>query len=263
MYDCVMLNSILAEINQTAYCYGEEDRVLLQEMLECINQKFGTDYHYLAEIASILIPGASEIVLCYFDRFQSESVRGYLTGQLAFDKPPDCDIILYKGYLRFKNSDMYISRNWKPSPAHIHSRYDNALRRLRPRRLRKELSELAECPRDVVYLPFTTRMAASWKLPSFEKLIRRYFSAMTIPAQEFGLSEDMEDSYPQLPFMREQLLFSAISWATYYPTEENESSLRALLTDKDPNVQAAAQKALNNLLVRRGIEDKKHNIDFT
>lgn len=237
-------DQIYKEQHQIDYLYDSGDRALLQELFSCLNRTLGSDYHYLAEIAYQCVPGGSSIVQSFFDRFSSEGVRAYLLPQLLLDKPLSCDKAVYNGYLRFKNSDAYIAEKGTPAPAHIYASYDNAFKALKPKRLQNELICFANCPRDVVYLPFTMKMVASWRPPDFEKLIIRYLSATKMTQREFGGSID---SLPNLDYMRKQVLFTAISCAAFYPSERIIELLQGFLNDEDENIRFSSQKALKKI----------------
>ena len=247
MYRQFIQYQISQEIAKTDFFYDEADGNLLREMFEKMNRQCGSNYHYLAEIAYHLTPGASQIVLEYFDRFHSEGVRAFLLPQLLYDKNvPDARIIL-DGYLRFKSSPDYISGKDQPAPLYISARYDNALKKLKPKKLKAGLEELVVCPRDVVYLPFTMKMLASWKSSAVEMQLSRYFDPMTIPTQEFGLPEDSAHFFPPVSSMRKELLYYAIACSVYYPSDENITNVQKLLVSDDQNLRLAAQKAMNRL----------------
>ena len=247
MYTRFIQYQIDQEIAKTEYVYDEADGALLREMFEKMNCQCGSSYHYLAEIVFHLTPGASWIVLEYFERFHSEGVRAFLLPQLLYDKNlPDARIIL-DGYLRFKNSPDYISGKDKPAPVYISASYDSALKKLKPKKLKAELEALVAYPRDVVYLPFTMRMLASWRSPVVEQQLRRYFDPTTISVQEFGLPEDSAHFFPPVSSMRKELLFFAIACSVYYPSVENITNVRQFLVSDDQNLRIAAQKAMKRL----------------
>jgi hypothetical protein len=247
MYTKMVQDRINKELAKIDYVYDEIDGSLLREMFEKINDQCGSSYHYLCEIANRLTPNASKIVLEYFDRFHSEGVRAFLLPQLLYDKNfPDARIIL-NGYLRFKNSPEYISGKDKPSSAYIYVRYDNALKKLKPKKLKTELESFVAYPRDVIYLPFTMRMLASWKSSAVEAQLGRYFNPTKITAQEFGLPEDSADFFPPVSSMRKELLFFAIAASVYYPSRENIANVQKYLVSDDQNLRMAAQKAIKKI----------------
>ena len=249
MYTKMMQNRIDDELAKIDYVYDEADGKTLHEMFEKISCQCGVSYHYLSEIANILTPNASKIVLEFFDRFQSEGVRAFLLPQLLYDYGksfPDPKIIL-NGYLRFKQSPVYISEKGKSSPAYIYARYDNALKKMKPKKIKTGLEALVACPRDVIYLPLTMRMLASWKSSAVEAQLSRYFYPATITAQEFGLPEDAVDFFPPVSFMRKELLYYAIASSVYFPTEENIANVQKYLVSDDQNLRMAAQKAMRKI----------------
>lgn len=253
MKSVLLQELIKREMHQTDFIYNDDDRAILSRMFDDLNSKTGANYHYLAEIAFQLAPNIGTIILPYFDLFHSESVRAYLVPQLVFDKIPSCDSVIYNGYLRFKQSSFYIPEKGKAAPTHICTRYDQAFKTLKPKKLKDELGQLANHPRDIVYLPFTMKMLASWKYPDLEKQIVRYFSAMTLPSEEFGIPKETEYFFPTISFMRKQLLLYAISCSVYYPSSEIKEHLQSLLTYHDSDIQMAAKKSFKKVSSIRSI----------
>jgi len=240
-------DSIEREIKGTDYIYCKEDRQTLDIMFSEINSVFGTDMHYLAEIAACDIHGSGEILSKYFDRFRSESVRGYIIPQLVADRITDCADVVLQAYYQFKNSNEYIAKPGEPSPAHIYTRYDNAFRQLKPKKLKRALLLLASYPRDVFYLPFTMRMLASWKIPSMEELLYLYLDSDHITAESVGLSSDWQNTYPSLPTIKRELKFFAIDGLKYYPSAHSIEQISQLQADPDKDIRIAAQKTMRHL----------------
>ena len=168
-YSEVLVDSIEREKKGIDYICPKADKELLRELLDEINSHAGTDYHYLAELDAFNIPGAGNIVAKFITEFSSEEVKGYLIPQMVSDKIKDCDKIVLQLYEQFRLSDEYVAKPGEPAPAHIYVRYDNAFKILKPKRLKKNLMEIAHSPRDAFYLPFTMRMLASWKMPEMKE----------------------------------------------------------------------------------------------
>ena len=231
--------SIEEERSGKQYGCSEGDKDLLQAMMKEINSCFGTKLHYLAELDHCHIKGSGEIIAKYIQSFQSESVKAYLIPQMVLDKTQDCDLLIYQLYMHFKASDAYRAKPGKPSPAHIFVRYDNAFRRLKPKRLKAELLALAGHPQDAFYLPLTMRMLASWKLPATEEILLSYLDGSKITAESVGLPPEEENRFP---FIRRELKFTAIEGLKYYPTERNTALIRSYTNDPDKDISMAAKK---------------------
>lgn len=231
--------SIEEEQSGKQYGCSEGDKDLLQAMMKEINSCLGTNLHYLAELDHYHIKGSGEIVAKYIQSFQSESVKAYLIPQMVLDKTQDCDLLIYQLYMHFKASDAYRAKPGKPSPAHIFVRYDNAFRRLKPKRLKAELLALAGHPQDAFYLPLTMRMLASWKLPATEEILLSYLDGSKITAESVGLPPEEENRFP---FIRRELKFTAIEGLKYYPTERNTALIRSYTNDPDKDISMAVKK---------------------
>lgn len=247
-YSALLLDSIKREKAGADYCCPEEDKDLLADLLLEINHYAGTDLHYLAEVDAFHIPGAGRIVAEYIERFSSESVKGYLIPKLVSDKIQGCDKLILQLYLHFRSSDEYIAIPGATAPAHIYTRYDNAFRTLRPKRLSKELIELAHSPRDAFYLPLTMRMLASWKLEEIKKLLISYAMNDSITAQDIGICDDGKIYFPPLEFIKRELKFTAIEGLKNYPSAETIDVITSLTASMDNDIKTAAKRTLKVLL---------------
>ena len=247
-YNALLLDSIKKEKAGADYCCPEKDKELLADLLLEINHYTGTDLHYLAELDAFHIPGAGRIVAEYIERFSSESVKGYLIPELVSDKVQGCDKLILQLYLHFRSSDEYIANPGAVAPAHIYTRYDNAFRTLRPKRLSKELIALAHSPRDAFYLPFTMRMLASWKLPEMKNLLISYAMSDSITAKDVGICDDGKAYFPPLEFIKRELKFTAIEGLKNYPSEETISVISSLEVSSDNDIKTAAKRTLKALV---------------
>ena len=243
-YNKILLDNIDREKKGIDYVIQESDKKIFAEMIDKINEHCGTDFHYLAEIDAFNIPKSGAIMVQYLDRFQSETIRGYLIPQIVSDRVENCAAIVLLSYLHFKSSDEYISSPGQPAPADIYVRYDNAFRRLKPKRIKTELLALAYNPRDAFYLPFTMRMLASWKMPDLEAVFTSYMDSPSITAESVGLPEQSENYYPPLSFIRRELKFTAIDCLRYYPSEDTIELIRNCTNDPDKDIRMAAEKSL-------------------
>lgn len=228
------------------YEYNEHDASLLKEMFKEIKRQTGVSYHYLAEIDQFYISGCGEIMQRYFRQFESESVRAYLIPQIVSDKVVGCVELLISGYSHFKMSDEYIASCGQPSPAHITVRYDNAFRRLRPKKYSQELLSLVKNPRDAVYLPLTFHMVSSWKIPEMEEVILRYLDSEKLTTYDFGLNAS-EGCYPTMSFMKKELVLSAIEGIRFYPTDNNVEAINRYMNNKDDDIRSMAKKTMKTL----------------
>ena len=241
-YNKVLLDSIDRERKGVDFFCPESDKLVLETMLDKINEHCGTDVHFLAEIDSFNIPGSGAIMTQYLDQFRSESIRSYLIPQMVSDQVQDCAGIVLSSYLHFKSSDAYIAAPGEPAPAHIYTRYDNAFRKLKPKKLKEELFSLACDPRDAFYLPFTMRMLASWRLPALESIFISYMDSTNITHESVGLPARSENHYPPLSFIKRELRFTAIDGLKYYPSENTIKLIKSCMNDPDKDICSAATK---------------------
>ena len=239
--------SIEEEQSGKQYGCSEGDKDLLRVMISEINSCLGTNLHYLAELDHYHIKGSGEIVSKYIQSFQSESLKAYLIPQISLDKTRDCDLLIYQLYMHFRVSDEYIAKQGKPSPAHIYVRYDNAFRRLKPKRLKAELLALSYNPRDAFYLPLTMRMLASWKLPAMEEILLSYLDGSKITDESVGLPSGAENCFPRLSSFQRELKFTAIEGLKYYPTGRNVELIRMYSNNPDKDISMAAKKSYKYL----------------
>lgn len=246
-YNKVLLDSIDRERKGVDYICPESDKKVLEKMIDKINKNCGTDYHFLAEIDAFNIPESGKIMVQYLEQFQSESIRSYLIPQIVSDRVQDCARIVLSSYLHFKNSDEYISAPCKPAPAHIYTRYDNAFRVLKPKKLKEELFSLACNPRDAFYLPFSMRMLASWKIPDLERVFTSYMDSSNITHESVGLPAQSENYYPSLSFIRRELIFTAIDCLKHFPSENTLKLIKRCMNDPDKDICSAAKKTLRFL----------------
>lgn len=248
----VLLDAIEREKEGKDYHYDVDDKKLLSEMLNEINDFAGTNLNYLAELDMLRISGIGGIVARYITRFSSESVRGYLLSHIVDGKVKDADRIVLDMYMHFRKSKAYISASNQPAPAHIYVRYDNALTKLKPKRLTEKLMQLAYNPRDFFYLPFTMRMLASWKLPELKEICIRYSAKENVSEQDVGLADDGKVYFPPYTFIKRQMRFTAIIALKYYPEEDVLNLLQAYALEQDADIAAAAKKTINAICKKNG-----------
>lgn len=256
IYNKVLLESIINEKEGTDYAYTNADRKILEQLLADINEFALTDFHYLAELDTFNIPQTGPIIARYIKKFKSESVRGYLVPQMVSDHIKDCDKLVLELYLHFKESEEYISEPNNPSPAHIYVRYDNALKQLKPKRLKDDLVKLAYNARDAFYLPFTMRMLASWKIPEIKEILFNYLESSNITAESVGIEESEKKIYPSLEFIKRELKFTALAGLKYYPTKEVVETILQYVDDVDEDLRIVAKKTLKVLEKKMKVNDE-------
>ncbi len=243
VYSAVLRDAIEREKVGNGYEYSKEDRNILDEMFKEINEAVGGNYHYLAEIDLLYIKGAGSIALKYIEKFSSEGVRAFLLPHIWHEVGKSSADIIYDLYLHFKESKSYISKPNEPSSAFIYVRYDNAFMKLKPKKLKNELLELVRNPRDAFYLPFTTRMLASWKMEQMEDLLISYLDSDNISNEVLGISSD-DKYYPSAEVIKRELKFTAITGLKYYPSVKNIELIKQYSEDADKDIRACAKKTL-------------------
>lgn len=244
IYSQLLYDSINDEKKGIDYICQGNDRKVLVDMLAEINMYLGTNLHYLAEIDLLDLKGSGVIMANYLDKFQSDSVRCYLAPQIAADKVSNGAEILLRSYLHFRDSKEYISLPDTPSPAHIYTRYDNAISKLKPRKLKKDLLTIVANPRDAFYLPLTTRMLALWKVPELERVLMFFLNENNITNELVGLPRGAVDYYPPLSFIRKQLKLMGIDNLKYYPSENVVNLLNMCAKTEDKDITSAINKSL-------------------
>ena len=247
LYSPVLLDAIERERAGKDYCCDEADKEILAALFRKINEYAGTDFHYLAELDAFTVSGAGDIFSDYVKRLSSQSVKAYLLHQLIAGNIKDCDKLILDMYMDFKRSSRYISEKHLPAPAHIYVRYDNSIKKLKPKRLKHELLQLAYCPRDFFYLPFTMKMLASWKIPELKDLLILYSSESNLSQYDLGIDDDGEEYFPPVSFIKRQVRFTAIDSLKYYPSCDVVEIIRQYTKESDVNIQETAKKTLCQL----------------
>ena len=250
-YGKVLMSFIEREKKGLDYIYPKADKKVLRKLLKEINRYAGTNFHYLAELDAFDIHGTGNIVAKYITEFSSEGVKGYLVPQMVADKIKDCDRLVLQLYMHFRSSDEYIAKPGEPAPAHIYVRYDNAFRRLKPKRFAKDLIALAHNPRDAFYLPLTMRMLASWKIPEMRDILLSYSANNSFSAQDVGIYDSEKPYFPSFEFMKRELTFTAIDGLKYYPSAEVMEIITSFANSTDKDIKAAAERTLTALNKRQ------------
>ena len=233
------------EKEQKAYRISEHDAVVLKQMLGEINDLKGTELCYLSELAHYYVKGSGEIVKKYIDLFDAEDVRSYLLHHMVHDRITDCDKLIYHLYLHFKASSNYIPPPGQPGPFAIYVSYDNAFRKLKPKRMKNELISLAYNPRDAFYLSLSMRMLASWRIPELESLFTSYVDGTSVTPESVGLPTQPESFYPPFSFIKKQLRFIGIRSLKYYPSESTIKLIENCIGEQDKDICSAAKKTLS------------------
>lgn len=244
----MLLDCIEREKTGTDYICPPEDKSTLLEMLDEINAKCATNMTYLAELDAFYVIGAGKIILKYIDQFSSESVRAYLIPQLLLDKVRDCDKLILRMYLHFRESGEYISAPGKPSPSHICTRYDNAFYKLKSKRVVVDLINILQSPRDAFYLPLTVKMLASWKVPELERILQDYLRPGTVSMLDVGLYEDGQMYFPSFSFICRELKFTAMNGLSHYHSQETMNTLCLYVSDPDEDIRLTASKTYKKII---------------
>lgn len=248
-YSKVLLDSIDREKAGLDYICSEQDRTILDKMFTEINTTLNTNFHYIAEIDSFNIPGSGPIMAQYILKFSSESIRAYLTPQIVFDRVSGVDDLVVDLYRKFKSSREYISPADEPAPAHIYSRYDTAINTLKPKKLKLDLLEVVNTPRDIFYLPLTAQMIASWKLMEFKDLLLYCIRKGGISIEDIGLPDDNRTYYPSFEVVKRQLKFIVINSLKYYSTNDVLDFL-STITDNDPDLDICIKRTISYISKR-------------
>lgn len=246
----VLNDCIEREKAGTDYVCPTEDKSTLLEMLDEINAECATNMKYLAELDAFHVIGAGKIIVKYIDRFSSESVRAYLIPQLLLDKIRDCDRLILRMYLHFRESSEYISAPGNPSPSHICTRYDNAFHKLKSKRIVEDLLNILSSPRDAFYLPLTVKMLASWKVPELEQILLKYLDSDAVSMRDIGLCEDGQTYFPSFAYICRELKFTAMNGLRYYPSEKAVDAICMYVSDIDKDIRLLANKIYKKISVR-------------
>lgn len=248
MYEEILLKlSIEEEKAGKAYTCSEEDNELIESLIKDINNFAGTDFHYLMELFYHTIDGVGEIVARYMKLLKSETVKAYLLFQIVHSKLKDKDRIIYDLYVNFKKSDEYTDTKTQPTSAFIFVQYDNAFKKLKPKKLKSELVELAKCPRDVLNLPLTMRMISTWGISEMDKLFLRYFDDASITSDLLGVVVQSEEDERRFQLMKNELLYTAMNVLACYPSEANRQTIKKYTYDSNMNISSAAKKQLRKI----------------
>lgn len=258
-YEKVLQDLIEDEKRGKQYLYTANDRLILDEMFAEINRYAGTNFHYLAELKVFAIAGSGEIQAKYIWRLETHSTRSVLLAQMVADRIPNCDRLVLALYQDFRKSPVCTLDPERNPVAATCVRYDNAFRRLKPRRLKKELLELAADPRDACRLPFTLRMLASWKLPEMYDILLRYARSENITQEVLGFPADTEKRQRRIANVKRDLQFIAILGFKYYPTPEAEQILLEFAQSPDKDIVQAARKTLKALEKKKTTSVWKEN----
>ena len=240
----VLQDAIQRERIGIDYIYNDVDKQLLHTMMEEMTRLLGTTVQYLAELDAFTIPGAGHIIVKYIGDFSSESIKAYLLHHLISDKVKNCDRLILDMYLKFKSSREYISSPGIPAPAHIYTRYDCAIKALKPKRLAEDLMQLVACPRDFFYLPATMKMLASWRIPEIKPSLIRYASVANIAASDVGLENNGEGYFPPFSFIKREIRFTAIDALKHYPSADVREMILGYTSDEDADVRQTAKRVM-------------------
>lgn len=246
IYNKVLLDNIEKEKAGIDYIYSVEDKSVLEELFNEIKTCTGVSISYLAEIDAFAINGAGQIMAKYITRISSDSVRCFLIPQIVSDKVPNCSQILLQLYHNFRESNEYIAKNAAPAPCHIYARFDNAFAKLKSKKMKMDLLDVVKNPRDAFYLPFTTKMLASWKMPELKEILIKYSRKDNITAKEVGIDGRGEYT-PSYDTIKRELRFIAIDGLRYYPSKEVQALLETYREEEDISIRRLSEKILQKM----------------
>ena len=250
-YGKVLRDLIEGEKQGKHYPYSQKDRVMLDAMFHEINRYAGTNFHYLAELDVYNIAGSGTIIARYLWRLETQTARAFLVPQLVSDRIKDCDKLVLDLYLDYKKSDICTLDPAGKSSVAIYVRYDNAFRKLKPKRLKQELLALAADPQDAYRLPLTMQMLSSWKLPEMYSILVRYANSENTTPEQLGFLADTQERHRRIENIKRDLQFVSIWGLKYYPTQEAIKILSGFTQSPDKDIVLAARKTLKCL-------EKKH-----
>lgn len=250
IHNKLLNDCIEKEIAGTDYVCPNADKPVFWAMIGEINAKCNTSVKYLAELDAFHVIGAGAIVAKYIKDFSCESVKAYLIPQLVLDRVTDCDKIIFHMYLQFRKSNEYISAPGKPAPSHICTRYDSAFHTLKSKRIASDIVKVLSSPRDAFYLPLTTKLLASWKVPALKPILLSFLNPGAVTIHNVGLREDEQSCFPPFSYIRRELVFTAIYGLGYYPSIETEAALFGYLSNPDRDIRTAANKIYKKISSR-------------
>jgi len=246
-YGKVLQDLIEGEKQGKHYPYSQKDRLTLDEMFNEINLHAGTNFRYLAELDVYDVTGSGTIIARYLWRLETQTARAFLIPQLVSDRIKDCDKLVLDLYIDYKKSDKYTLDPECKSTAAVDARYDNAFRRLKPKRLKRELLELAANPQDAYRLPFTMKMLASWKLPEMYDILLKYANSENTTPEQLGFPADTQERRQRISHVKRELQFVSILGLKYFPTPETLNILWGFSESLDRDIVLAARKTLKSL----------------
>ena len=240
----ILFDAIEEEKKGIRFAYSTQDRALFNEMAREVNETVGTNFHYIAEFQFYVIPGAGSIIAKYINQFQSLIIRCDLMHHLVSDRVENCADIVYEQYLAFENSDFY--NRQCSSRSYVAIVLDNAFRKLKPKKLKKQLIVAVQNPMNACLLPFTMRMLASWKIPEMDALCQDYLQYPVFSERDFVFEEDVpfEKRSAFVQYENKQLFFTAMECLKYFPNSENMARIEKYEKAQDKDVAAAARKNL-------------------
>jgi len=218
--------------------YDEHDHEILQKICSEINALAGTNIRFLFELDRLNVPGAGFIIAKYIGQLHSEWAKACLLDPMVQDRIPNGDKMLLSLFKAFDCSEDSFHR-----PEAHYVRYDNAICRLKSKKIKFELLALAYEPNFAIQLPFTMRMLASWKLPEMKDLLLLYLSKSSIDLSSVKGYEGVQGSARE-PFLRRKLILRAFNGLKYYPSEDVYNAILPFTNDEDADIRASAIKAI-------------------
>ena len=253
-YPRVLAYSIIEEREGKAYTFAGDDKNVLKQMCDEINQTYPDHpykFHYLSEIAMIALPiGSSTILLKYIYQFESESCRAVLISRILREKAKikDLDRIVMDLYHHFRASPYYIAPPGGPNTsAHIYIAYDNAFRKVKSPRIVAEFVEFIKFRREVYILSLSAfSIARKWAPKELGEIMANHLMNKHVTRADIGLPEE-GDYRPSLECIIEQSTFNAIKCLQFYPSQENLRIVMEYTNHPNADLAKFAQEHVNKM----------------
>ncbi len=227
-YPRLLADTIREEQEGTAYTFEGNDKDVLKQLCDEINQAYPERLHryaYLAEMHLMRMPaGSSTILLKYIYQFESESCRAVLLSCILREKAKikDWEKIAMDLYRHFRASSYYIG---PPGQGFgydvIYIAYDNAFKTAKSPEIVAELIEFMRFRREVYILALTAfAIAKKWAPKELGEIMANHLMNKHVTRADIGLPEEGE-YIPPFEWIVKQSTFNAILCLQFYPSQEN------------------------------------------
>ena len=236
------------------YCFSENDKVVLKEMLNEINRvgKYREKIKYLSEALEANPWDSGPIAVKYIEQFDSELARAeiakFLTHpQVNYIDKKDLDKYYFKLYMHFKKSLEKGSDYPGYELYYIANIYDNKLYKSNSKTLAREIVKLISEPIELYSLSLTLqRIARKWGLPETEIYPYEYLTTHPITKESLGL-----DSLDRLPHKCDEAIKDVKLYSLFclsnHPSKKNLDLLLQYSQNEDPIFRDTTNEYLNRL----------------